>query len=72
MKDDELIRSAVEASGLSARRFAEWVMTRDERTIRRWSSGDAPIPETARVRLTWFLGLPDSVREKLIAILRRL
>lgn len=40
-----LVRQRIEESGLSARRFAEEVLTRDERTVRRWVSGESPIPE---------------------------
>lgn len=39
-----LLRTAIDASGLSARKWAEQVAWRDERTIRRWLSGDSPIP----------------------------
>lgn len=41
----DILRTAIEASGLSARRFAREVLVRDERTIRRWLAGDSPIPE---------------------------
>lgn len=71
LSDRELITAAIEASGLSARRFAERMMTRDERTIRRWISGDQELPEVARRRLTWFLELTESQRERLIALLDR-
>ena len=40
-----LLRDAIKASGLSARRFAREVLLRDERTVRRWLAGDSPIPE---------------------------
>lgn len=40
-----LLRAAIEASGLSARRFAVEILLRDERTVRRWLAGDSPIPE---------------------------
>lgn len=51
MTDPELLIKAIEASGLSARRFAVEVLMRDERTIRRWLAGDSPIPEVVMVRL---------------------
>lgn len=41
----ELLAKRIEASGLSARRFAREVLLRDERTVRRWLAGDSPIPE---------------------------
>jgi hypothetical protein len=39
-----LLQSAIDRSGLSARQYAMTVLLRDERTIRRWLAGDAPIP----------------------------
>ncbi len=39
-----LLRAAIARSGLSNRAFAEQVMIRDERTIRRWLSGKQAIP----------------------------
>lgn len=51
MEDSDLIRAAIAASGLSARQYAERVMIRDERTIRRWSSGVSPIPNIVRAVL---------------------
>lgn len=50
VRDDrrrELLDAAVEATGLSRRVFAEERMVRDERTIRRWTSGEIPIPDVA-------------------------
>jgi len=35
-----LLERRIAESGLSARRFAVEVLTRDERTIRRWLAGD--------------------------------
>ncbi len=46
-----LLRSVIDASGLSARKWAESVAWRDERTIRRWLAGDSPIPGTVIERL---------------------
>jgi hypothetical protein len=51
ISDPELIRAAIEASGLSARKYAEMVLVRDERTIRRWVSGKSPIPKIVREML---------------------
>ena len=39
-----LLREAIQRSGLSARAFAYQVLVRDERTMRRWLSGDSPMP----------------------------
>lgn len=71
--DPDLIREAIATSGLSARRFAECITWRDERTIRRWVSGDPDIkmPETARSRLVWFLALPKRERDRMVAIATR-
>lgn len=49
--DSELIQAAIKASGLSARKFAEMVLLRDERTIRRWVAGKSPIPRVVREML---------------------
>lgn len=48
----EILRKAIEASGLSARRFATEILLRDERTIRRWLAGDRPIPKAVLAFLT--------------------
>jgi hypothetical protein len=40
----DLLRNAIDRSGLSARAFASDVLLRDERTVRRWLAGDSPIP----------------------------
>ena len=40
----ETLRAAIARSGLSDRRFATRVLTRNERTVRRWVSGERPIP----------------------------
>jgi hypothetical protein len=45
MTPADLLRKAIERSGLSARAFARDVLLRDERTVRRWLAGDSPIPE---------------------------
>jgi hypothetical protein len=46
--DPELLAAAIQASGLSARKYAERVLVRDERTIRRWLSGESPLPKPVR------------------------
>jgi hypothetical protein len=40
-----LLRAAIARSGLSDRAFAYEALARDERTIRRWLSGESPIPD---------------------------
>lgn len=40
----KLLRRSIKASGLSNRKFAEDILSRDERTIRRWLSGETSIP----------------------------
>lgn len=44
MTNRDLLARVIAASGLSARRYAVEVLLRDERTVRRWLAGDAPIP----------------------------
>jgi hypothetical protein len=39
-----LLRDMIHGSGMSARAFAEKMLLRDERTVRRWLAGDSPIP----------------------------
>jgi len=46
----DLLRSRIEASGLSSKRFAVEVLLREDRTIRRWLDGKSPIP---KVVLQW-------------------
>jgi ribosome-binding protein aMBF1 (putative translation factor) len=66
MTDPDLIRAAIEASGLSARRFAERIMARDERTLRRWSAGDTNIPPIARRWLENWLELSAAARARVV------
>lgn len=68
MTDSDLIQAAIAASGLSARRFAERIMARDERTVRRWSSGEV-IPPIARQWLEDWCALPERDRVRVILIL---
>ena len=41
------LTALIAQSGLSAAAFARLVVGRDERTVRRWLSGDVAIPESA-------------------------
>lgn len=45
MTDVELLQAAIKKSGLSARQYAMQRLTRNERTIRRWLTGQTPIPK---------------------------
>ena len=56
LRDAELLRRAIEASGMSARRFATEVLVRDERTIRRWLDATRPMPAVVRKRLEQIAG----------------
>lgn len=47
--DPVLLRAAIAASGLSARGFAIAVLGVNERTVRRWLSGERELQGTARV-----------------------
>lgn len=46
-----LLKRVIERSGLSNRAWAETVAWRDERTVRRWLSGEIEIPKNVRERL---------------------
>ena len=69
MTDSELIRAAIDSAGLSARQFAERIIGRDERTVRRWVSGDIAIPPIARAWLEHWLTLSDQTRERIVGAL---
>jgi hypothetical protein len=69
MSDPELINAAIEASGLSARRFAMRILSRDERTVRRWISGETEIGEVAREWLENWLTLSDATRQRIVGAL---
>lgn len=58
MTDGEILELAIERSGLSARAFARDVLWRDERTVRRWLSGESPVPKVVADRLREELGKP--------------
>lgn len=51
MTDVDRLRAAIKASGLSARQYAKTVLLREERTCRRWLSGESPIPKAVLVFL---------------------
>lgn len=61
-----VVQLAVELSGLSARVFAENICWRDERTIRRWISGDQDIPSNALKNLVWFLHISTGQRRAIV------
>lgn len=52
-----MVRLAIRRSGMSARRWAEQMMVRDERTVRRWVAGDIDIPDVALRRIAELAGL---------------
>ena len=56
MNDRELLTRAIEASGLSARKFAVQVLIRDEHQIRDWLLGKKPLPRVVRDYLKSRLG----------------
>jgi hypothetical protein len=49
-----VLRAAIEVSGLSARQFAMTLLVRDERTVRRWLTGE-PMPSVVREWLARYL-----------------
>lgn len=57
----DLLRAAIEASGLSARRFAVEVLGVDERTVRRWIAGDREMPGPAVQLCRLVVADPDLV-----------
>jgi hypothetical protein len=64
MKSDiELLTAAIEASGLSARRFAMEVLGVDERSVRRWLAGDRELQATARVVCQAIIARPKLAEE---------
>jgi hypothetical protein len=48
--DAQLLSDAIRVSGLSVRRFASEVLTRDARTVWRWLAGSNPLPRAVRER----------------------
>lgn len=64
MSPNDRLRRLIEASGLSARRFAFDVLSRDERTVRRWLAGET-IPESAA---TWLERISVVVTPKRVRI----
>lgn len=51
----ELLEAALAKSGMSLTAFAEDIMVRDARTVRRWRAGDIEIPAVALRKLEIFL-----------------
>ncbi len=51
----DLLERALAKSGMSLTAFAEDVMVRDARTVRRWRAGDVEIPDIAVRRLEQFV-----------------
>jgi hypothetical protein len=47
----DLLSALITASGLSIAEFARTVLGRDERTVRRWLTGEIDVPESAAVWL---------------------
>ena len=52
-----LLRRRIDESGLSRRRFAVDLLIRQERTVRRWVSGESPIPHVVQ---DWLQGGPET------------
>jgi hypothetical protein len=48
MTDAELLRDAIDVTGLSPFRFATEVLDVDENGLQRWLSGDRPMPVAVR------------------------
>ena len=63
MTDPDLYVAAAEATGESHRGLALRVLGVDERTGRRWRSGESPIPEPVRRLLCVLIRYPTIARE---------
>ena len=46
--DRKILEARITESGISAKKFADLVLKRDERTLRRWRSGESPMPDLVR------------------------
>ena len=62
MTDQELLKLAIEKSGLSVRQFARQIVGREDRTIRRWIKGQ-PIPKAAKQWLMDYVELNHSTEQ---------
>lgn len=71
MTDTAILAAAIEATGLSARRFAVEVLGVDERTVRRWTAGDRSVPPTV-VRVCALIVREPAVADRLAVVGRQL
>ena len=46
--DRDILEARITESGISAKKFADLVLKRDERTLRSWRSGESPMPDPVR------------------------
>ena len=46
--DRDILEARITESGISAKTFADLVLKRDERTLRRWRAGESPMPDPVR------------------------
>ena len=46
--DRKILEARISEAGISAKKFASEVLKRDERTLRRWRSGESPLPDLVR------------------------
>ena len=67
--DQQLITSALHKSGLTRKEFAERIIGRDERTVRRWLNGQQPIQPAMTAWLHRWLQLSDGTRERIVGAL---
>jgi hypothetical protein len=63
MTDVELLNTAISRSGLSARAFAEDVLVREYRQIKRWKRREHPIPSLVRRKLEALVQPGEKVRK---------
>ena len=69
MTDRALLTDALLASGMSARQFARFLLARNERTMRRWEAGDAPVPKVVSEYCARFVALSASDRLRVVRLL---
>lgn len=69
MTTAELLRHAIELSGLSNRAFAMRVVARDVRQVRRWLSG-SKMSKSVETWLASWVALPEEHRMRIVRAIR--
>jgi len=75
MRDTEarsLLERAIAATGLAARQWARLIGWTNERTVRRWRSGESPVPLVVQDRCQWLTEiLTDAQRRTYVDLVSR-